>query len=113
MRTEAYTLPLVGEMLDWETLSGNPDDPLRVVAPTRFHRHWLRPGVTGALGPPGGVPANEGSVRVTLRALHLEDETAEVQVTAHERFHADFRAWLESASEADKCGGRRRLRSVP
>jgi hypothetical protein len=85
--TQTYTVPLTGRMLNWETLSGDPDDPVDVIGPNEFASKasfdWTQI-----------VDKEDHGVTTRLRSLDVDAGTAEVTVEAHPMFHSHLTANL-------------------
>lgn len=114
MIVKRYMLPITGQVIDWETFSGDPSNPVKVVGPFQFLREQvlidspvIDPETGQPLGPtwPDVVPEAERSLRVTLRFIDVDKGEAEVAITAPQFFHDAFGRWLEGKSAVEILSG--------
>lgn len=91
--TRGYLLPLVGTMLDWETLSGDPTDPVRPLGPHEVE---------------ATLPTSAQGIRVQLRSVDPEAGTCEVDIEASTEFHDALAVFLKNkvSEEAAQVFGR-------
>jgi len=85
---EVYTLPLTGTMLNWRTLSGDTNDPVRPVGVKEFESsfNWTT------------VPASDEGMRQHLVGFDTENDSCEVEVEAHPLFHTALANHLRGKS---------------
>lgn len=86
MPTKEYTLPLTGGMLDWTTVSGNPDNPIRPLGPLEFLNGFLWPGI---------ISDKDRKIRVSLVEFGLDKNQATYNIEAHQVFLDAFDIWLQ------------------
>ena len=89
-----YFFPMIGTMLDWETLSGDPNDPVGPAFPYAEATAW-------------------GSYRVQTLGLDLDAGTVNVEVEAEEAFHGALKAWMLGRDAARILRGKPRLMRAP
>lgn len=82
-----YTLPLVGTMIDWDTLSGSTSDPIRYFGPNEFLQGYTWPELE-----------EDRCVRMSLIVIDPVACVATVDIEASEIFLNDFDNWLTSKS---------------
>lgn len=92
MTTKTYYLPMVGTIINWETFSGDPNDPVRPLGAREFMRSLEE-----------DSPLLEGGVQVKAKYYNVDEGIVEVDIIANELFHAAFEEWLEEKTPQDIC----------
>ncbi len=108
--TERYTVPLTGTIKDWETLEGDPDDPVTVAGPAELA---LKSSFDWSVVPEVGA---DRRVETRLRSVDLDAGTAEVDVIAHDLFHAHLASRMNGGQTPEEIAaacGRSHLRRPP
>ena len=89
-----YRLPITGTILNWETFSGDPYDPVRIVGLNEFSRNYMDW---------SDIDATERNVEVKIKRYNIDEGFALIDVFAIEDFHNQFSRWLEGKSYETIC----------
>jgi len=79
MIEQVHLLPITGSVLNWETFSGDPNDPVRCIGPLELASSFVWP---------VGIPEEERGIEFRLLSIDVEVGTARVSITANPIFHA-------------------------
>ncbi len=94
-QTKQYTLPIIGTMLDWDTISGDPTDAIRPVRVHSFMSSHFGLNSEDNYNWPPSVPVGEGWIKTSTVEIK-SDMTAIVEIDAPVEFHGPFTAWLQT-----------------
>lgn len=86
---QSYTLPMIGSVLDWESFSGDPNDPIRPLGIREFAQN--------------NEQLKEMMQAMRVQNYNIDKGTVEVEVEAEEQFHLEFAEWLEGKKPQDIC----------
>lgn len=88
-----YHLPMVGTVINWETFSGDPNDPVRPLGVREFME---------TLGEDSPLMAGDGMQAKPIY-YDISNGTVEVEIVASPEFHDAFSAWLKDKNPANIC----------
>lgn len=86
-----YTVPMIGTIVNWETFSGDPNDPVRPCMLDTFSKN------------------RKTSVRVSLVSVDFDNGEMDVRVEAEKPVHIALENFLKNSPEDIILGGRSRL----